>query len=885
MRVWSRVRSRLGAVLRRSRMESEMDAELRFHVEAFKEDLMRDGVAEQEALRRARLEFGAIEGAKEECRETRGVSWVDEVAGDLRFAVRTLRKSRGFTTVAVLTLALGIGANTAIFSYVNAWLIKPLRYPDADRLMVLLSHETKKGWTSKDVTSSADFFDYQQQNTSFAQIAGWTVWYFNLTSDGPPDRVAGGLVSWNFFQTLEAQPILGRAFLPQEAQAGAGHVAIVSRGFWESRFGGDPHIIGRKIKLQGEAYTVVGIMPSDFQFPLMGTTNIWAPLALDDKQRADRNGSWFQAFGRLKPGVTREQASAEMATIGARLEKLYPKTNTNLTCLLSPMTYEIGKNEGAEQILICFWVVGLVLLIACANVANLLLARAAGRARELAVRSALGASRGRLIRQLLTESLLLFVLGGAAGMLFGLYGLRWVENGVPERIRGFLVNYGRVDFDATTFAYTLGIALFCGTIFGLAPAFENSGLDLARALKEVGRQISGTRRAARIRHILVAGEIALAVVVLISTTLLVESLIHMVYGDAGFHSQNVMVAQLVTPPNKYSSESQIRNFYDQVLSKIGAIPEVVAAGASEYIPFGDSNQVEHIHVVGRAAERLGDEAGVQYTAITPNYFSTMKIPLLRGRGIELGDGPGAPNVALISEALSRWQFPNEDPLGKQIEIPLRHRMWTIVGVVHDVKQFTLSDQPEPQLYVSAAQFPSGYMSIVARTSRPATELAQEIRNVIWSVDSEQPVSNVRALDDFISEQNTLMRVTTQMITFFGILALLLSGIGIYGVMAYSVAQRIPEIGIRMALGATPSDMKRQVLGQGLRLTLAGLALGVVTAAGVTRALSSMLYMVKASDAVTFGFVAVVLGLVALAACYVPARRGASVDPIVALRYE
>jgi len=804
---------------------------------------------------------------------------------DLRYGFRMLLNNPGFTAIAILTLALGIGANTAIFSYVNAWLIKPLPYPQAERLMVLLSHHAKKGWTSKDVTSTADFVDYEEQNTIFEQLAGWTSWYFNLTGDGQPDRVEGGLVSWNFFQTLGVQPILGRVFSPQEGRPGSSHVAILSKGLWESRFAGDPHIIGRAITVQGETYTVVGVMPSNFQFPLMGIANIWSPLALDDKQRADRHDSWFQAFGRLKSGVTQEQAGAAIASIASRLEKAYPQTNANLTSLLSPMTYEIGKNEGTEQVMICFWIVGLVLLIACANVANLMLARATGRTKEFAVRGALGASRGRLVRQLLTESLLLFSVGGAAGMVMAIWGVHWIENSIPGRIRGYLVNYGRADLDVTTFAYTLGIALLCGAIFGLAPAFGSSGLDVHRALKEASGQASGSRRGARMRRVFVASEIALAVVVLISTALLAESFAHMVYGDLGFQPQNVMATQLVIPPSKYSTDAQVRNFYEQVMARVHVLPEVVSAGASEYMPFAESNQVEFIHVVGRPEAQPGEEIGAEYTAITADYLSAMQIPLLRGRAIEPGDGPGAPNVVLVNETLTRQQFPKEDPLGRQLEIGREHKTYTIVGVVHDVKQFTLSDRPERQIYVSAAQVPSAYTSIVARTSGAAPGLATEIRDAIWAVDGEQPVSTVRPLDDLITEQNTPNRILTQMIGFFGGLALLLGAIGIYGVMAHSVVQRMHEMGIRMTLGASPRDVMGLVLRQGLKLTLVGIAFGLLAAAGATRALSSILYKVQAGDPVTFAGVPAFFALIALVACYFPARRAGRVDPMIALRYE
>ena len=804
---------------------------------------------------------------------------------DLRYGLRMLLKSPGFTAIALLTLALGIGANTAIFSYVNAWLIHPLPYPQADRLMVLLSHDTKKGWTANGVNSTADFLDYQQQNASFEQLAAWTQWSFNLTSDGPPDRVLGGLVSWNFFQTLGAKPMLGRVFLEQESQPAASHVAILSRGLWESRFAADPNIVGRKIALQGETYTVVGVMPADFQFPLMGIANIWSPLAFDDKQRADRETSWFSAFGRLKPGVTQEQARAEIAAIASRLEKLYPQTNTNQTTLLSTMTFEIGKNEGIQQVMVCFWIVGLVLLIACANVANLMLARASRRTKEFAVRRALGASRARLVRQLLTESVLLFTAGGAAGALFGVWGVHWIENAIPGRIRGYLINYGHASLDATTFAYTFGIALLCGAVFGLAPAFENSGIDVNRSLKESAGQVSGSRRGARLRRILVAGEVAIAIVVLVSTALLVKDFARMIFGELGFNPQNVTTADLVIPPSKYVSDAQIRTFYDRVLAGVRAVPEVASADASEYIPFGDANQTYAIHVVGRPPAQPGEEIGADYSAITPGYFSTMQIALLRGRSIAPGDGPAAPHVIVINDTLARQQFRDEDPLGHQLEIGDNHDVCTIVGIVHHVKKFNLSDRPQRQIYVSAAQFPNRYMSIVVRTPRPAPGLADAIRNAIWAVDSEQPVSTVRPLNDFITERNTPNRIMAQLVAFFGALALLLGAVGIYGVMAHSVQQRIHELGVRMALGASPAEVMHLVLGQGLKLTLAGMVFGLLAAAAATRGLAAILVNVKPSDPLTFISVAALFAFVALAACYLPARRASRVDPMVALRYE
>ena len=874
---------RLRSLFHSQKADEELDEELRDHIERKTEQYIAQGKTQQEARRAAVLEMGGIEKRKEECRDTRGIYFLETFVQDLRYGFRMLRKSPGFATIAIVTLALGIGANTAIFSYVNAWLIKPLPFPQADRLMVLLSHDTKKGWTNNGVTSSADYFDYEKQNSSFEQLVPWTSWYFNLTGDGPPDRVLGGLVGWNFFQTLGAQPMLGRTFLPQESQPASSHVAIISRGLWESRFAADPRIIGRVVTVQGETYTIVGVMPANFQFSLMGISNLWAPLAMDDKQRNDRGTSWFSAFGRLKPGVTPQQAGADLAAISSRLEKLYPETNTNQTTLISSMLFEIGKNEGTQQIMICFCLVGFVLLIACANVANLMLARASSRAKEFAVRGALGAGRWRLARQLLTESLLLFTFGGAAGALFGIWGVHWIENAIPDRIRGYIVNYGRGTLDVPTFAYAFGIAILCGIIFGLAPAFGSSGLDVNRSLKESAGQISGSRATHRLRNLFVTGEISLAVVVLVCTLLLVQDFAHMVYGDIGFQSRNLMIAQLVLPPAKYKTDAQIRGFYDQVLARVRALPEMVSADAGEYMPFGDSNQVKTIHIVGGPPAQPGEALGAEYSAITPGYFQTMQMVLLRGRAFASSDGPDSRKAVVINETLLRQQFSKVDPIGQQLEVGDTHDICTIVGVVRDTKLFTLSDRPVRQIYVPAAQFPSAYMSVITRTSRLNTEAASAIRTAVWSVDADQPVSAVRTMDDLITERNTPNRILTQLLTFFGFLALLLGALGIYGVTAQSVQRRVHEIGIRMALGANSSDVIRMILAQGLKLASAGIACGLLAAAAIARGMAAILSTVKSNDPLTYAAVAAFFGLVALAACYIPARRGARVDPIVALR--
>ncbi len=441
------------------------------------------------------MELGSIEGVKEEIRAATWESAVGSVWRDLIHGFRVLAKRPGYTALTVLTLALGIGANSAIFSYIDAWLIKPLPYPEASRLIVFLGHNTKTGTTFDQVSSTADFVDFQKQNTTFQSAAAWTSWNFNLTGDGPPELVEGGRVSWSFFDALGVKPAIGRTFLPEEDRAGAAHVAIVSSGLWQGRFGGDPNILGRKITISGEPYTVIGVMPAKFQLPNMGIANLWTPLALTATENNDRDNSWFGAFGRLKPGVTQQQAAAEVSAIMGTIEKEYPLTNKNVTMLLSPMTYEIAKEEGAEQIAMCMFIVALILLIACANVASLMLAQSSGRAKEFALRSAIGATRWRLVRQMLAESLLLFFFGALAGVAFGVLGVHWIDSQIPAHTRGYIVNFGHVDLSYTTVAFTLGIALACGLIFGIAPALQSSKLNVNETLKDQAGRTGGTKRA------------------------------------------------------------------------------------------------------------------------------------------------------------------------------------------------------------------------------------------------------------------------------------------------------------------------------------------------------------------------------------------------------
>ena len=874
----------LRSLWRREHVDGELDEEVRAYLEMAADEKVRQGMSRADALRAVRMERGDVEATKDIVRAAAWESVVDTWRRDLCFAARQLARSPGFTAVAVLTLALGIGANTAIFSYIDALIIKPLPYPGADRLMVFASHDTRKGWTSGGISSLASFLDFQEGNTSFEQTVLWTGWNFNVTGDGPPALVEGGRVSWNFFDVLGARPILGRAFTPDEDEPGAGHVAILSEGMWQGRFGGAPRIVGRDVTIGGEPYRIVGVMPARFQFPLMGHANLWTPLALSEAQRAERASSRLSAFGRLKPGVARAAAQAEAAAIFGGLEGRFPRTNANLTLLVGSMTDEISREEGAPELLICLTIVALILLMACANVANLMLARTTGRVREFALRAALGATRARLVRQLLTESLLLFLLAGAAGALLGLAGVRWIEWQIPDHIRGYVVNYGHVDLDLTTLAFTLAVAVLCGIVFGLAPAREGSRPDLQRTLRETARQASGAKRSVRLRRLFVVSQVALAMVVLTSTTLLVKSSILSMRSSPGFDPANVMVAQLTLPGTKYPDEWRRRHFSDGALARLHGLPDVVSVGAASAVPFGGFGASAAVEAVGRPPVP-GQRLAARLTAVSVDYFAVMRMGLVEGRLFDSGDVAGNGGVAIVNETLARELWPGEDPIGREVRVGDPPAACTVVGVARTVKMYHLRERPQAQMYVPLAQFPSATLAFAVRTSGPSPAMAMAVRDAIWEIDRDQPISSVEPLQSLMAVVDTGNRVLTKLMVFFGALAIFLAAIGIYGVVANAVSQSTQEIGIRMALGADRRRVMAMVVGQGLRLASIGMAVGVLCALGAARLLATFLYQVTPGDLPTFIAVPILFAAVVVAACGIPARRAIRVDPVVALRSE
>ena len=875
---------RMRSLFSRNQLESELDEELRFHFEQQVEANFRAGMTRQQARRAARLKFGGLDQVKEECREARGTNFLESLAQDIRFAARMLLRAPGFTIVAILTLALGIGTNTAIFSFVDAWLIKGLPFPQSQQLVVVKARDIKKGWIGG-ILTPGDFLSLRDQAAPLSSISAWDMSDFNLSGDGTPERVQGAHVSSSFFATLGVTPMLGRAFSPQEERLGANHVAVISRGLWASRFAGDPQIIGRKITVDGESCTVVGVASANFQLPLMGAANIWMPMAWTDAQRASREGVGYGVIARLKPESNLAAANTQLHSISAQLERDFPATNQNELFYLASLRDEIAEHEGGDQVLVCFWIVGLVLLIACANVANLMIARAAGRSKEIAVRSALGATRGRIARQLLTESAILFSLGGAAGLLFGVLGMSWIDSLIPERSRGYLVNYGHVDLDLLTLAYALGLAFACGIIFGLAPALQASKLDLNGALKEAAGHLSSGKRGMRMRRIFVAGEVAIAVVVLISTALLVQSFVHMVKADPGFRPANLITTQIDLPKNKYPADAQVRAFFDRALERMRALPQVESASLTRSVPFTEQSDIGKIYRADRPVPAPNDAIYAQYSAISPEYFSTAGIPLRSGRAFTEADDTGTANVAIINDRLRKQLWPDADPIGQQLVLGDAQTVVTVVGVVGDVKMNQLSEKPRRQLYIPFAQAPARSAGFVIRSSSNDETLAIAMRDAIWSVDAQQPVSKVSRIDALIADVLAPNLILSQLAGFFGALALFLGAIGIYGVMAHSVAQRTNEIGIRMALGASPKQLIKLVVGEGLKLAAIGIAAGLLVALALTRSMASVLYNVKTSDPIIFSGAAILFAAVAAAACTIPAWRALKVDPTVALRYE
>jgi putative ABC transport system permease protein len=805
---------------------------------------------------------------------------MDSFRQDLRYALRRLVKAPGFTIVAVITLALGIGANTAIFSVVNGVLLQPLPYPEPERLVGV--YHTTEGHRA--VMSGPNFTDVARTARSFENAAAISTGRMILTGEGEPIGLPVAEVSASLFNVLRVRPALGRTFNADENTPGKNHLVVLSHALWQQRFGSDPNVIGRRIQLDGVSKEVVGVMPKGFSYP--EDRQAWLPIDYDGNFVSKQRGAWFlNVIARLKPGVTPEQSAAEVETIGRNLARQYPDSDAEIGMTTFPLR-EAMVHDIRRAVLVLLGAVGFVLLIACANVANLLLARAAAREPEMAVRTALGAGRGRLVRQLLTESVILAIVGAGFGLLLAVWGVAFLTGLKPQGIP----RLENVRIDGTVILFTMALAVITGVLFGLVPAFTATR-GLSASLKESARGSVTHRGASRVRGALVVAELALAVMLLAGAGLLMRSFVKLQAVDPGFRPEQALTFELTLPDARYAADAQRIAFFDQLLPRLRALPGVRAASAVMGLPLSGMDFIISFEVEGRPPVPPAQQPAMQVRVATPEYFSTVGIPLKRGRMFSEDDRAATARVVLITESAAHEFFPNEDPLGKKIKLGWGRGPGTaraggvVVGIVGDVKEAGLDEPNPPHIYMPLRQWPVGFMSVVVKTATPPASLADAVRGEVYAVDSNLPVSNVRTLDEIVARSISQPRFYMLLLTLFAAVALVLAAIGIFGVLSYAVAQRTREIGIRMALGAQERTVIGLVVREAMTLVLLGVACGTITALFLSRTMTRMLFSVTPTDPATFASVATGLLAVALFASYLPARRATRVDPIVALRSE
>lgn len=808
---------------------------------------------------------------------------------DARYGARMLFKNPGFTITAILTLALGIGANTAIFSVVNAVLLRPLPYPEPQRLVSI--YETNKQKAElRSAFSYPDFFDLRAQNSSFEQIASFYESSVTLTGIETPLNLQAIVTSADLFTVLKANPLLGRGFMAEDEQPGGTFAVVISHTLWQKQFGADPNIIGRSLKLNDRLYNIVGVMPAGFQYPISADpADLWITLAVDAIRTPDdapvtenRGSHHFQVIGRLKPGVSLEQVEADVETIAAKLEQQYPKENTYRGMKVYPFHEDLVSDYGSA-LWIILGAVGCVLLIACANVANLLLARATVRHREIAIRAALGASRWQIIRQLLTESILLSFGGGVLGLLLAWWGTEALVRLIPDD----LPRLSEINLDWWVLGFTFAISFTTGILFGLAPALQAAKIELTEAMKESART-GVSRHRARLRNILVIAEVAIAIVLLVGAGLLLQSYNKLQKVSLGFDPNNVVTASVELPDARYPKPEQIAQFYQQLLERVQATPGVTNASAIMPQPLSGNVFRTSVEFEGRTFAP-GETPRTMFRANLLNYFDTMKIQMVNGRDFTKQDTDKSQMVCVVNEAFVKAYFPDENPIGKRVKPGIsvtKETPWReIVGVVQNVKHLTLQRDFDPELYVPHTQVPLNSMGLVVRTDGDPKGMAKIIQAEVNALDKDVPVYNVKTMNQYLGSAIAQPRFNALLIGMFGLLALTLTAIGLYGVIAYSVAQRTQEIGIRMALGAQTTDVLKMVVRQGMILTCIGLVAGVAGAFYLTKLISTMLYNVSPTDRMTFLYAAAILLGVALIASFVPARRASRVNPVIALRDE
>ena len=803
---------------------------------------------------------------------------------DLKYGARMLAKSPGFTLVAVVALALGIGANTAIFSVVNAVLLRALPYRDADKLVIVWEKSQKN---DQNVANPANFIDWSEQNSVFSEMAAIADQNAVMVGDGDPEEIPSQFATTNLFSMLGVDALLGRTFTADDGKPDQPRVVVISYGLWQRRFGADPAIIGRALNINRAEATVIGVMPAGFKWHIRKgsltakSAEMWAPWVITNEIRT-RRGRYMTVAARIKPDVTFEQARSEMNAIGARLEEQYHDFNANWGVNVVPLRTQF-TGEIRPALLVLLGAVGFVLLIACANVANLLLARASARQKEMAVRAAIGADRWRIIRQLLTESVLLAGLGGAAGLLLAWWGTDLLVSLSPRE----LADLQQVRINVPVLGFTLAVSLLTGMIFGMAPAFEATRFNLHESLKEGGKNIGGGARSHRLRGAFVVAEIALALVLLVGAGLLVRSFRRLQSVDPGFNAKNLLTMRLSLPSRKYDNDRKRIDFFRQAIDSIRSLPGVEAAGATNFLPFAGPHAGTLVEIEGRPKLPPGQGLTTGSCVTDLNYFDAMQIPLKRGRLFTEQEATEMRHVVVVNEEFARKNLPGEDPLGKRVTIYMKEDNvpCEIIGVVGDSKHKGLDSEVEPMAYWPHSELGYSFMTIVIRTRRDAAGIAPAARQVIQKLDSEQPVADVRTMENLLADSVARARFSTLLLTVFAVVALVLAAVGIYGVMSYAVTQRTHEIGIRMAMGAQATDVLKLIVKKGLTLIMCGVGIGLGAALALTQIMSSLLYGVSATDPLTFGAISVLLALAALLACYLPARRAAKVDPMIALRYE
>ncbi len=875
----ARVRSILEALFRRSRLEDGMDAELRAHIETYTDDLIRSGVSRAEAERRARVEFGGIEAVKEECREARGLRWPDELRQDLRYAFHALRKAPGFAAAAVLSLVLGIGVNTAIFSVIDAALIRPLAYTEPGRLAAIYENRTTRG-AGFGAFANANFVDLRANAPSFEDIAAHTSTGLSLTGAGEAEQLLGRLVTGNMFAVLGVPAHQGRTLIPADGEPGKPRVILLSYALWQRKFGGDPAITGRALSLDGNSYTVTGVMPDTFRFP-GAQDEFWLPLRFDAKDRQQRSNHNLHCIGRLKRSASFRQAQTEASFIARRLQREYPDTNVGIDFSLVPLHESLTRTV-RTGLIVLLAAVGLLLLIACANVGNLILARSTARRRELAVRAALGAGRWRLVRQMLTESMCLASFGGTAALALCLAITNTLRTSLPPA----LMPTGEIRVDAGVLSFGLVVAMAAGLLSGLAPALLVAGGRMHDWLAESSRSTTGSGTEVRTRSVLVAAEVSLTLILLIGAGLLLRSFVRLMAVDPGFTPANVLAVRFALPQFLYPSHVNRMSFYQRLLERMEANPGIQSAALTTCSPLTNEGGSSWFIREARPAAHPEDLIA-NNRLVSEDYFRMLGIPLREGRTFSSHDGAGAPLVAVINESMARRFWPGESPVGRRFQFI--SKPWIqIIGVVGDVHQTALDLDPAPEIYRPLTQDSQIWLApraLVIRTRGEPSAFAPVLRRQFHDLDSSVPIYGLDSMDALLEKSVASRRLEVWLVGAFGLVALLLASIGIYGVVAYVVAQRGQEIGLRMALGATRGDVVGMMLRKGLTPVLIGLAIGVALALALGGFLSSQLYHVKATDTLTFAAVPLLLILVAGCAAYFPSRRAARIDPMLALRQD